>query len=150
MAVPVIDASVVVDWVVPSPQEDGHARRLMRRLADAGASIHAPHLVIQETGNALLTGVRRGRWSASEADEAFSALDRLPIIRHAENNDLERAWELARRYDEHPFYDMVYLAVAERLGDVLVTADVRLQNLVRRPGLVVAPDEWTGQTTDRD
>ena len=140
---PVIDASVVFEWVSPEP-EDGPARQLIARLAASAVPLHAPHLLIEETGNALLTGVRRVRWSPGDADDAFGELDRLPIIRHANNNDLERAWELARRYDEHPFYDMVYVAVAERLGDVLITADQRLIQRIKKPALVVAPGDWNG------
>lgn len=139
---PIPDASVVVDWVRPDADVDGPEQRLIRRIAAAGADLHAPHLLIQEVANALLTGVRRGRWTASEADESFISLDQLPIIRHSDNNDLERAWELARRYDEHPFYDMVYVAAAERLGTVLISSDRRLRERIRRPELVVGPDEW--------
>ena len=36
---------------------------------------------------------------------------------------LARAWDLARRYDEHPLYDMVYLGLAQVLGTTLYTAD---------------------------
>ena len=36
---------------------------------------------------------------------------------------LVRAWDLARRYDEHPLYDMVYLGLAPMLGTTLYTAD---------------------------
>lgn len=139
---PVLDASVVVDWIVADPDRDGASHRLMSRLAEAHVDLHAPHLLFQEAGNALLTGVRRGRWTPDEADESFGLLDRLPVIRHAESVDLIRAWDLSRRYDEHPLYDMVYVAVAERIGDVLITADERLLGKVRRPGLVVGPDEW--------
>lgn len=140
---PVLDASVVVEWVAPGAVADTAEQRLIRRLSEAGVDLHAPQLLIQETANTLLTGVRRGRWTTAEADEAFTVLDQLPIIRHADNNDLERAWDLARRYDEHPFYDMVYVATAERLGTVLISSDQRLRNRIRRPGLVVGPDEWT-------
>jgi len=37
--------------------------------------------------------------------------------------DLERAWDLARRCDNHPMYDLIYVAAAERLGIQLVTAN---------------------------
>jgi predicted nucleic acid-binding protein len=46
------------------------------------------------------------------------------------------SWELGRRYDPHPVYDMVYVAVAERLGEELVTADVGVLNEVRHLGFV--------------
>ncbi|MCW2783719.1 MAG: vapC3 [Marmoricola sp.] len=143
---PVLDASVVVEWISPVADPDGPEIRLMHRLARAGVVLHAPHLLIQEAGNVLLTGVRRGRWTPAEADEAFGDLDRLPLVRHADNNDLERAWELSRRYDEHPIYDMVYLAIAERLDEVLVTADQRLLDRVRRPGRIVRPDDWSAES----
>lgn len=125
------------------PLPGGEAEeRLLARLESAGAELHAPHLLIQEVANALLTGVRRGRWTPVAADDAFTTLDQLPLIRYSVNNDLERAWDLARRYDEHPFYDMVYVAAAERLGTVLITSDQRLRDRIRRPELVVGPDEW--------
>ncbi|HEX9514629.1 MAG TPA: type II toxin-antitoxin system VapC family toxin, partial [Streptosporangiaceae bacterium] len=40
--------------------------------------------------------------------------------------DRERAFELARRYDNWPVYDMAYVALAERLGTELYSADDRL------------------------
>ena len=50
-----------------------------------------------------------------------------PVIRRADTPaDRERAFELARRYDNWPVYDMVYVALAERLGTEFYTADERL------------------------
>jgi predicted nucleic acid-binding protein len=43
------------------------------------------------------------------------------------HQDGARAFELARRYDNWPVYDMHYVAIAERTGDVLVTADKELR-----------------------
>ena len=124
---PVVDASVVVDLVAPDVGPDSPARALFARWADADAELLAPGLLWLETANALLTGVRRGRWSGAEADGAAALLDRMPVRRVDDGRDCSRAFELARRYDNWPVYDMVYLAVAERVGHEFVTADEKLQ-----------------------
>jgi predicted nucleic acid-binding protein len=46
----------------------------------------------------------------------------------------------ARRYDAHPIHDMVYVALAERRGTQLVTADATLRQLLGDVGIVVAPE----------
>ena len=56
-----------------------------------------------------------------------------------EPQDLDRAYELSRRYDEHPVYDLLYVAVAERLGEQLVTADERLRRRVGALPFVIGP-----------
>lgn len=126
-AVPVVDASVVVDWVAPDPDVvAGPARRWLSELVSAGDVLVAPRLLREEVGNALLTGVRRRRWTGAQADVAYGLLQRLPVAERDGPADRDRAYELARRYDEHPLYDLLYVALAERLRLPLVTADARL------------------------
>ena len=122
----VVDASVVVDWVAPGVDPTRPAGLLLDDLASRDDVLRAPTLLGQEVANALLTGVRRGRWSGAEADAAFGSLRRLPLQSVESEGLLPQAWDLARRYDEHPVYDMVYLAVALMLGDLLYTADAAL------------------------
>ncbi len=101
----------------------------------------APELLYVECANALISGVRRNRWVGSEADAAYGILMRLPVRAVSDRRYVERAWELSRRYDNHPVYDMLYAATAEALGTTLITADeTLLQRLghlgwVRRPGI---------------
>lgn len=128
---PVVDASVVVDWVAPYADRRGRASRYFDTLVEAGERLRAPRLLAEEVANALLTGVRRGRWDGAAADVAFRQLRRLPITLADQPADLDRAWELSRRFDEHPIYDMLYVAVAEREGITLVTVD---QALLRKVG----------------
>jgi predicted nucleic acid-binding protein len=138
--VPVVDASVVVDWVAPAADPASRSMVTLRRLAAENAELIAPRLLIEEVANALLTGIRRRRWSGAAADVAFVALCRLPIRLADDARDVARAWDLARRYDDHPLYDMLYIAVAERAKTMFITADDSLrQRLVTLPW-VVAPD----------
>jgi predicted nucleic acid-binding protein len=133
---PVVDASVVVDLVAPDTRPDSAARVQFARWIDAGAELLAPGLLWLETANALLTGVRRGRWSGADADGAATLLDRMPVRRVDDDLDRSRAFELARRYDNWPVYDMVYVAVAERAGHEFVTADAKLQARLAHLGWV--------------
>jgi predicted nucleic acid-binding protein len=136
---PVVDASVVVDWVAPGIDARGPARRLLARLADSDAEVIGPRLLLDEVSNALITGVRRERWSGTDADRAFAQLRRLPVRLLDNAADLDRAWDLSRRYDEHPVHDMVYVALAERLGEQLFTADDALRATVAQLDFLVSP-----------
>ena len=139
---PVVDASVVVDWIAPDADVNGPAAQCLHRLAEAGASVVAPPLLRQEVANALLTGVRRGRWDGVAADAAYSLLRTMPVRVDHEPSDLDQAWELSRRFDQHPVYDMVYVAMARRLGEPFVTADSRLIARLAHLDLAVAPEDW--------
>ena len=137
---PVVDASIVVDWVAPEVDPTGPAGRLLTRLAKNEAPLLAPRLLFEETANALVSGIRRRRWTGAQADTAFLLLRQLPVRVVDQPSDLDRAWELSRRFDEHPVYDLIYVAVAERLREQLITADAVLRaRLVSMP-FVVAPD----------
>ncbi|HEY7043544.1 MAG TPA: type II toxin-antitoxin system VapC family toxin [Nocardioidaceae bacterium] len=130
---PVVDASVVVDWVAPDADPKGPAMRALLDLSQGEGRLLAPRLMPEEVSNALLTGVRRGRWDGEAADRAFAHLRDLPVDLVDTDADLDQAWELSRRYDEHPLYDLLYVAVARRLGEVLLTADRRLAGRLRDP-----------------
>jgi predicted nucleic acid-binding protein len=125
--VPVVDASVVVDVVDPAVPATAPPRVLVDKLVGQGADLAAPSLLWLEASNLLLTGIRRGRWDGVAADSAFALIMTMPIRAADIPADRERAFELARRYDNWPVYDMVYVALAERLGTEFYTADDRLR-----------------------
>jgi len=135
----VVDASVVVDWVAPGADPNSAAMMTLDSLISRGDDLSAPGLLQEEVANALLTGIRRGRWSGAEADGAHRELLRLPIRLVDDPRDRARAWELARRFDNHPIYDLVYVAVAERTLSLLITADQALRSLLVDYPWVVAP-----------
>lgn len=139
---PVIDASVVVDWVAPDADPGLPSIAALDRIASGGDDLLAPRLLIEEVSNALLTGVRRGRWSGAAADTARAVLRELPVRLVDEPRDLDRAWDLARRHDNHGIYDLVYVALAERRRTVLVTADARLRAALVGVDWLVGPEQY--------
>jgi predicted nucleic acid-binding protein len=139
--VPVVDASVVVDWVAPDVDPAGPAMAALAHLAAADAELLAPRLLLEEVSNALLTGVRRGRWSGAAADAAYALLRGLPVRLVDEPRDVRRAWELARRYDNHPIYDLIYVALAERRRTQLLSADASLRRRLIGIDWLIAPEE---------
>jgi predicted nucleic acid-binding protein len=138
---PVVDASVVVDWVAPDTDPELPVLAVLERFAAEDAELLAPRLMIEEVSNALLTGVRRRRWTGAAADTAHGLLRQLPVRLIDEPRDLDRAWDLARRYDNHPIYDLIYVALAERRRTQLVTADLGLRRRLVGLDLLTTPDE---------
>ena len=131
---------MVVDWVAPGAPPGSSAIRTLRRLAAEGAELIAPRLLREEVTNALLTGIRRRRWTGAQADVSFLRLQQLPVRVVDTPGDLDRAYELARRYDDHPIYDMLYVAVSERLGIQFITADESLRSRMTAMRWVTPPD----------
>ncbi len=112
----------------------------LRRLTRENEPIVVPELLFIECASALVAGVRRRRWSGAAADAAYGVLAVLPVQAVSDRRHIGRAWEMSRRYDNHPVYDMLYAATAEAAGTVFITADEtllqRLSHLgwVKRPG----------------
>lgn len=116
----VVDASVALKWVVPESLSE-HADRLLAGDHD----LAAPDLLGTEAANALWKKVLRNELSPRDAREALYLLLHGGLTWHATQPLLPRALEIAR-LARHPIYDCVYLALAERLGAPLVTADASL------------------------
>jgi predicted nucleic acid-binding protein len=64
---------------------------------------------------------------ARRGKSEFELLGRMPIRGADIPADRERAFELARRHDNWPVNDMMYVALAERLRTEFYTADDRLR-----------------------
>jgi predicted nucleic acid-binding protein len=116
----VIDASVALKWVVPEILS-AHADRILAGEHD----LAAPDLLATEAANALWKKTLRSEISARDAREALDLLLHGGLTWHGTPGLLPRALDLAR-LSRHPVYDCVYLALAERLGAPLVTADASL------------------------
>ena len=138
---PVVDASVAIDWVAPGVPATAPAVKLLDRLARASVEIVCPRLLFEEVSNALVSGIRRRRWNGAAADASHRLLMSLPVRIADDQRDLRRAWELARRHDNHPVYDMIYVALAERTATELITGDKALRNRLVHLAWVLAPEQ---------
>ena len=117
----VIDASVLANALADDGVDGATARG---RLTDA-APIAAPDLIDVET-----VAVLRKRWIAGNlTDQRFSDaiedLEDLYLTRYPALPLMRRAFELRSNVTA---YDATYVALAERIGCTLITADQRLAN----------------------
>jgi predicted nucleic acid-binding protein len=117
----VVDASVAVKWLLPEPG-DAAAQELLA----SEERLVAPSLIRTEVAAAL---ARRARFREIEPRDAETALGLwLQALRDgvislvADEADLVTALGLTAELS-HPLQDCLYLALAERLGAPLVTAD---------------------------
>jgi predicted nucleic acid-binding protein len=116
--VPVVDASVLVEYVI-----DGIHGHAAREALGAGEELWAPYLVDAEVGHAIRGHVRSGQLQPETASAALDEFADLRVRRMAHRPFLARAFELR---DNLSFYDALYVALAEELEMRLVTFDRRL------------------------
>lgn len=131
-----LDATVVAALYVEEPLS-ADARAALGRLADAGASLHAPDLLLFEVANVLWKRARRNEVSASDA---LAAIDDVASWRdlelHGADHLARPALGLALAH-ALTAYDAAYVALATVLGAIAVTADRRLQEVATGAGLPV-------------
>lgn len=109
----VVDASVLIHALLIN----GAARA---RLADA--NLQVPDLIDAEVLLVLRRVVLAGRLPEQHALSALTTSQQLGLRRHASRHLWPRAWELRSNLTA---YDALYVALAERLGATLLTADAR-------------------------
>lgn len=143
----IVDASIAVKWVV---EENGtKAALLLRR----HFRLVAPELIAAECANILWKKVSRGNLTRDEAILAAQLLERSGIELLTMRGLMEQATALSIDID-HPAYDCIYLALAQRKQTRLVTADDRLLRIVTDRGtadlarLCKSLDEIAGEIGD--
>lgn len=116
----VVDASVAIKWLLPEILAD-HAARLL----EGNWRLAAPDFLLVEFGNIVWKKVRLGEVTSSDAEAALQRLSAGPVNLTPTRPLVGTALRLACELD-HPVYDCIYLAAAEALDAVVVTADRRL------------------------
>lgn len=113
----VVDASVAIKWFLPEIHSE--AAWGLRRSRDR---LHVPALMTLELGNVLAKRIRRGELTRGEGDAILKELTNLPLQRHADDRLFSAAYHLALD-TQRSVYDCLYLALAETVDGVLITAD---------------------------
>ncbi len=121
----VIDSSAALELLL----DTARGRRLNERIRAESVEIHAPHLVDLEIAQVLRRYVLRGTLDAARGMRALRHWRSLQVERYEHRRFLDRVWELRHNVSA---YDAVYVALAEALSTVLLTADRRL---AAAPGL---------------
>jgi predicted nucleic acid-binding protein len=121
----VVDASVAIKWFVAESDSDVADRLLERQV-----ELHAPLLLMSEFANGLWKNFRKELIDSAQAEAALRGIRRTIAHWHATEPMLGYALGLSLRLD-HPVYDFLYVALAERNGVQCVTADLRLLRKIR-------------------
>lgn len=120
----VVDASVVAP-ALGDDERDGHTARL--RLA--GEELAAPEVVDLEVLSVWRRQMALGSLAPRRADLAIRDLREIPLRRAPHRHLVARCWQLRANLT---VYDACYVALAELLQVLLLTADAKLANA---PGL---------------
>lgn len=115
----VLDASAAIDWLLQTPA----GQKIEQRIYTRNESLHAPHLLDLEVAQVLRRLVRERSIPAQRADQAIDDLLDLRITRYPHFIFLPRIWQLRQNFSG---YDAAYMALAEKLGALLITRDSRL------------------------
>jgi predicted nucleic acid-binding protein len=115
----VIDASVIAEVLIADDDEGDQLRERLR-----GEQLVAPEVVDVEVMSTLRRAARAKRLDQRRSAQALSDLAKLPMQRVPHLPLLGRVWELR---DNLSAYDACYVALAEALGAVLLTADGRIK-----------------------
>ncbi len=112
----VVDASVVVGFLCGEV-------KVTDRLEVEEHVLWAPHLIDAEIGHALRRKVLLGQMDAEAAEHAICAISDLPLRRFELENLVQGAWDLRAIFT---FHEALYVALALKLGETLLTFDGRL------------------------
>jgi predicted nucleic acid-binding protein len=125
----VLDSSAALKWVLPEP-DSPRALRLRDEFRNAVHELLAPDIFPVEVGHALTRAERQGRLVPPAGWAAWGLVmaDCPPL--HASLPLLPRAFAVSSAH-RVGIYDCLYLALAEREGCGLVTADARLLNVLQ-------------------
>ncbi len=120
MSALVVDASIIATAVA-----DGGTDGVRYRKRLSGNQLFAPHLLRIEVLSVLRRRIHLKKLTDSQGDAAVDDLMSLAVEVLSTESLIGRIWELRHNVTA---YDACYVAMAESLGCVLLTADARLAN----------------------
>lgn len=136
----VVDASTAVKLYLAEPLAAEAAALFALTTATPPVEFHVPDLFYVECANIFWKQIRKGTLTAAQATLFDAKLRGLPLTRTPTFDLTVSALPIALTYDVTA-YDACYVALAQRLGIPLVTADQKLQ--AKLAGTPLAP-VWLG------
>lgn len=135
-----MDASVIVKWALPDPEQEPHVDRALALLEEIQAGkielLQPPHWMAEVA--AVLTRLR-----PEIVEEVIDLMAALNVQVVADPVIYKRASQIARDLGKHVF-DSLYHAVALEHGVVLVSADSNYSLKARRLGSLLPLALWKG------
>lgn len=135
----VVDASVIVKWILPDKDQESHTEQALSLLQ----SIRTGQVTLQQPPHWLVevaAVITRLRPEVAEA--AIELLDAMELPVTGDVAILQRASQLSRELDHHLF-DTLYHALALERDGTLVTADDRYLRKAAKHGNVMALADWS-------
>lgn len=120
----VLDASGAVELVLNTTR----GKRLGERLAAGAEVVHVPHLIDIEIAQVLRRYALGEAFGEQRAVQALHHWRQLHVERYPHEPFLDRVWGLRNNVSA---YDALYVALAEALGESLVTGDRKLAAVPR-------------------
>ena len=124
-----LDASLVVQFIVSAGRESPLLSQ-WEAWHQPGCVLVAPTLLYYEVSNALLRYVLHGDLSSEQATQAMEVALEINFSLYGDADLHHRAMGMALQFALPAVYDAHYLALAERLGAEMWTADRRLHRVV--------------------
>jgi predicted nucleic acid-binding protein len=127
----IVDASIAIKWTL-NESDSSAALALLAHWNDEEIEVLAPALLAYEVTNALYRRVRKGEIPFEDARRGLTEIIfKVVEFDFPEDPDFNiRAMELGQQCGLPAAYDSHYLALAEREGCELWTADLRMWNSV--------------------
>lgn len=140
-----LDASVFVSIYLASDAH--HGLRLLGRLIEEEADLHAPTLVLAEVAAALARNTRQPKRGLA----ALEMIKQTPRLRlHSLSLPFaEKAARLASTLFLRSS-DSIYVAVAITTGTLLITLDNEMGQRAGKEARTLTPSEWLSRPTSND
>jgi predicted nucleic acid-binding protein len=123
----VIDASVVVKWVIPGEPWEAQAKALVMKLASGEIEACAPPLLFYEVTSVILKSMLTGTLTFNDGIEALKVLGNLGLNVQTINwIDLAEILRIAT-ITKLTIYDSAYLHLSKKVNAQFITADVQLK-----------------------
>ena len=138
MNILVPDASIILKWLLPGPEEEDTDKALQIRDAflQSKCLFHVPTLWYYEVGNTLTR-----RFPAYVGPLLETVLDLNMEECHVRNENLKVTLDFAKRFNV-TFYDAAYHAVAVVKKGMFITADRKYFSKTKSAGNIVLLRHW--------